>query len=95
VFPEGSRSPDGALKKFKAGIFLLAIENRFPVVPISIIGSRVVMPRGRPHDVSGGRDDDRASADSRRPEMTREDARALAERVRALIAAPVPVDKSL
>jgi 1-acyl-sn-glycerol-3-phosphate acyltransferase len=47
VFPEGSRSDDGLVGPFKPGIFLLAIESGLPVVPISVIGSRVVMPRGR------------------------------------------------
>ena len=47
VFPEGSRSSDGQLKRFKGGIFLLAIENQLPVVPVTVRGSRVVMPKGR------------------------------------------------
>jgi 1-acyl-sn-glycerol-3-phosphate acyltransferase len=47
VFPEGSRSRDGRLRKFKGGIFLLAIETGWPVVPLSIVGTRAVMPAGR------------------------------------------------
>jgi 1-acyl-sn-glycerol-3-phosphate acyltransferase len=47
VFPEGGRSDDGVVRKFKAGIFLLAIENGLRVVPISLDGSRLVMPTGR------------------------------------------------
>ena len=34
-------------EKFKGGIFLLAIENGLRVVPISLDGSRLVMPKGR------------------------------------------------
>jgi len=47
VFPEGGRSDDGVVGKFKGGIFLLAIENGLRVVPISLDGSRLVMPKGR------------------------------------------------
>ena len=38
VFPEASRTSDGQLKKFKAGIFLLAIENNLPIVPDQRLG---------------------------------------------------------
>ncbi len=47
VFPEGSRTRDGRVRKFKGGIFLLAIETGWPVVPLSIVGTRAVMPAGR------------------------------------------------
>jgi 1-acyl-sn-glycerol-3-phosphate acyltransferase len=88
VFPEASRTMDGSLNKFKAGIFLLAIENGFPVVPISISGSRTVMPKGRlvvtPTTVI-------LTAHEPIPTkgMGREDARALAGRVRDIIASAV------
>ena len=47
VFPEGTRSVDGRLGRFKAGIFMMAIENGLPVVPVAIDGSRFVMRKGR------------------------------------------------
>ena len=47
VFPEGTRSTDGAVGRFKGGSFLIALEAGLPVVPISIQGSRHVMFRGR------------------------------------------------
>ena len=47
VFPEGARTQTGQLDEFKAGIFLLAIEQKLPVVPLSVNGSRNVMPRDR------------------------------------------------
>ena len=88
VFPEGSRSSDGQLKKFKPGMFLLAIENKLPVVPVSIRGSRIVMPKGRlavsPATVHVYIHE---PIDTR--SMTRDDARALAERARDIIAAQV------
>ena len=85
VFPEGSRSRDGRVKKFKGGIFLLAIETGWPVVPLSIVGNRNVMPAGRlmtcpanvqlivhePIPTKG---------------LTRDDARGLADRVRSVVA---------
>ena len=47
IFPEGTRSPDGRVGRFKAGSFLLAIEAGLPVVPISVYGTRLVMPKGQ------------------------------------------------
>jgi len=45
VFPEGTRSPDGRIHSFKKGGFTLAIKASAPIVPISIWGSRDVLPR--------------------------------------------------
>jgi 1-acyl-sn-glycerol-3-phosphate acyltransferase len=47
VFPEGTRSTDGTVARFKGGSFLIALEAGLPVVPISVQGSRHVMFRGR------------------------------------------------
>jgi len=47
VFPEGTRSPDGTVARFKGGVFLLAIDAGVPVVPVSIGRSRVVMRKGQ------------------------------------------------
>jgi long-chain acyl-CoA synthetase len=38
IFPEGTRSSDGKLHQFRAGIGLLAQQSRVPVVPITLIG---------------------------------------------------------
>jgi 1-acyl-sn-glycerol-3-phosphate acyltransferase len=46
VFPEGTRSKDGVVGKFKGGIFLLAIEAGLPIVPVAIDGTRFVMRKG-------------------------------------------------
>jgi 1-acyl-sn-glycerol-3-phosphate acyltransferase len=46
VFPEGTRSPDGKIHPFKKGGFTLAIKAGVPIIPISIRGSRDVLPRG-------------------------------------------------
>jgi 1-acyl-sn-glycerol-3-phosphate acyltransferase len=47
VFPEGTRSVDGRVGTFKGGSFLLALEAGLPVVPLSVVGSRHVMLKGR------------------------------------------------
>ncbi len=47
VFPEGTRSPDGGVRPFKRGLFLMAIEAGLPIVPVSVAGSRHVMLKGR------------------------------------------------
>lgn len=45
-FPEGTRSTDGRLLPFKPGGFAVAVETRVPVVPVTINGSRRIMPSG-------------------------------------------------
>ena len=47
VFPEGTRSTDGSVARFKGGSFIIALDAGLPVVPISVIGSRHVMFRGQ------------------------------------------------
>jgi 1-acyl-sn-glycerol-3-phosphate acyltransferase len=47
VFPEGTRSQDGRVGRFKGGSFYLALEAGLPIVPLSVIGSRHVMLKGR------------------------------------------------
>jgi 1-acyl-sn-glycerol-3-phosphate acyltransferase len=46
VFPEGTRSADGAVGRFKKGSFLVAIDAGLPVVPVSVTNSRHVMRKG-------------------------------------------------
>jgi 1-acyl-sn-glycerol-3-phosphate acyltransferase len=47
VFPEGTRSPDGWMQRFRHGTAKLAIDMGMPVVPIAIVGASVAMPKGR------------------------------------------------
>jgi len=46
VFAEGTRSQDGNLQPFKKGGFVMAIKAGVNIIPISIYGSRGVLPRG-------------------------------------------------
>ncbi|HJW08808.1 MAG TPA: lysophospholipid acyltransferase family protein [Holophagaceae bacterium] len=46
VFPEGTRSRDGALLPFKKGSFVLAMEAGVPVVPLAIHGGHSILPAG-------------------------------------------------
>jgi 1-acyl-sn-glycerol-3-phosphate acyltransferase len=56
VFPEGTRSPDGRVRRFKAGSFMLALQAGLPLVPLSIAGTGAVLPKGNlvvvPQDVT-------------------------------------------
>lgn len=46
IFPEGTRSRDGTLGKFKRGSLMVALKAGVPIVPVAIDGSYKFMPRG-------------------------------------------------
>ena len=88
IFAEGTRSADGRVGRFKAGSFLLAIQAGLPIVPLAVIGTRQVMPKGRlrtePADVRLIVHDPIAPPAIAEP--TTQDAKALADRVHAIVA---------
>lgn len=43
-FPEGTRSRDGKLKRFKKGAFRMAIDLGLPILPLTVTGTRDVLP---------------------------------------------------
>jgi 1-acyl-sn-glycerol-3-phosphate acyltransferase len=45
IFPEGTRSPDGALGPFKDGAFKLAVETGADVLPLGIAGTHEALPK--------------------------------------------------
>ena len=47
IAPEGTRSKDGTLGKFKKGGFLLARASGAPIVPIALSGTRALLPKGK------------------------------------------------
>jgi 1-acyl-sn-glycerol-3-phosphate acyltransferase len=91
IYAEGGRSMDGHVGRFRAGSFLLAIEAGLPVVPLSIIGTRKVMPKGRlrtePADVELIVHDPIQPPALDQP--TVRDARALAARAREIVVSAV------
>ena len=97
IYAEGGRSMDGRVARFKAGSFLLAIEAGLPVVPIAIIGTRQVMPKGRlrtePAQVTLIVHDPIQPLAAAAP--TAHDAKALAARVRAIVAAAVDARQTI
>jgi len=47
IYPEGTRSTDGRLRRFKKGPFHLACESGVPVVPVTILGTFESWPKTR------------------------------------------------
>jgi 1-acyl-sn-glycerol-3-phosphate acyltransferase len=45
-FPEGTRSLDGQLLRFKRGAFRMALDLGLPILPLTVIGTRDVLPAG-------------------------------------------------
>jgi 1-acyl-sn-glycerol-3-phosphate acyltransferase len=45
IFPEGTRTPDGAMRPFKRGVAVLVKRSRCPVVPVAIEGAFDAWPR--------------------------------------------------
>ena len=63
IFPEGTRSPDGNLLPFMKGAFSLASRAAVPVVPLAILGTNGLQPRGSAvPSGQGPRDDPRGKA---------------------------------
>jgi len=46
IFPEGTRSPDGDVHKFRPGFLALLRRTKQPIYPVSVVGANQVMPRG-------------------------------------------------
>jgi 1-acyl-sn-glycerol-3-phosphate acyltransferase len=95
IFAEGTRSIDGAVARFKAGSFLLAIEVGLPIVPLAVEGTRHVMKKGRlrtePGDVTLVVHPPIEPPPIEAP--TARDAKALADRVHAVVEQSVTLQR--
>jgi len=92
VYPEGTRSPDGRMHRFKKGSFVMAIEAGIPIVPVACSGAHRIMKKnslvihsgrvtvrfGKPIDVLGYAVEQRS---------------VLAQQVHDVIAAQLPDDQ--
>jgi 1-acyl-sn-glycerol-3-phosphate acyltransferase len=47
-YPEGTRSPDGRLYRGRSGLGWLVLNSGAPVIPIAMIGTRKMLPPGKP-----------------------------------------------
>jgi 1-acyl-sn-glycerol-3-phosphate acyltransferase len=92
-FPEGTRSRDGHLLNFKKGAFRVAIDRQMPVLPVTVSGTREVMPAGGVR-IRPGRVVLRFHAPIATKGLTSEDLRSLSDRVRADIASGLDAAKS-
>jgi 1-acyl-sn-glycerol-3-phosphate acyltransferase len=91
VFPEGTRSPDHRLGLFKKGGFMLALQAKVPVVPVSISGTGPMMPKGR---LSFKKSDVTITIGEPFPtnDLTTDDREELMDRTRAVIIRNFPQD---
>jgi 1-acyl-sn-glycerol-3-phosphate acyltransferase len=85
VFPEGTRSIDGAVGRFKGGSFVIALQSALPIVPITITGSRHVMRKGQV-TVHRGAVALTVHEPIETKDLSRDVVRELADRVRAVVA---------
>jgi 1-acyl-sn-glycerol-3-phosphate acyltransferase len=94
VFPEGTRSPDVTVRRFKRGSFALALDAGVPIVPVSIVGVKGIVPRGL-FSLRPGTVEVRVHAPVPVEGRPPEGAEALAEEVRQIVAAGcAPAGKS-
>lgn len=103
IYPEGTRTPDGALQTGKPGIGVIVEETRCPVVPAYIKGAYDALPMGRtwvqfrPVQVTFGAPIDFTKDLARMTgkEFYKHVSRTVMERIAELGQVPQPADRSV
>jgi 1-acyl-sn-glycerol-3-phosphate acyltransferase len=54
MLPEGTRSRDGNLREFKKGAFIMSLDLGIPLLPVSIVDTKFILPPGT-YDLTPGR----------------------------------------
>ena len=93
IFPEGTRSTDGWVGRFRMGAAYLAHEHGVPVVPVAHRGTFAAMPRGRSWPGPGRRQLTIRFGEPLRPEPG-ESARDFAPRVKDAVARLLDEDRT-
>ncbi len=47
IFPEGTRSPDGIIKKAQGGVGMIAVMSKSPIIPVGISGTNKIIQKPR------------------------------------------------
>jgi 1-acyl-sn-glycerol-3-phosphate acyltransferase len=93
IFPEGTRSTDGWMARFRLGAAYLACEHGVPVVPVAHRGTFAAMPRGQGWPSPGRRQLTIRFGEAVRPELG-ESPRTFAPKVKAAVAGLLDEDSS-
>ena len=92
VYPEGTRSPDGHLQRFKKGAFVMAIEAGVPIIPVACSGAHRIMKK-KSLAIQAGKVTVRFAAPIDAAAYTIDQRDELARRVHDAIAAELPNDQ--
>jgi 1-acyl-sn-glycerol-3-phosphate acyltransferase len=86
IFPEGTRSKTGEMRKFRAGAFKIAIEGQYPILPLAVHGTRDAL-RKNDWRIGNAEAEVRVLEPISTEGLTMSDMPALRDRVREAIAA--------